>query len=147
MRTSWPSNHNSLVIPPGIVGAFARGVGVQRFTDLRAWKAADAFKKAVLRLCHEGPLSKDRKLREQLEDSACGPPAHIAEGFGRFSPADFARFGVIARSSVMEAQAHLRTAVDKGHIAEALRVELDGLAEAALGEITGLVSTCSHPKP
>ena len=76
--------------------------GVKRFTELRAWQACDAYKKAVYRLCSDGPLLEDWGRRSQLEKSVSGPCAHVAEGFGRFNPADFARFLVLARSSLME---------------------------------------------
>lgn len=67
--------------------------GVRRFTQLRAWQACDVYKKAVYEICRQGPLSRDWKRRGQVEDSVAG---HLAEGFGRFSPTDFARFVVIA---------------------------------------------------
>jgi len=107
-------------------------VGARRFTDLRAWQASDVFKKAIFKLCGLGPLSRDSALRGQLEGAAMGPPGHIAEGFGRFNPRDFARFVVMARSSLMEAQNHLHTAVDKGHITDERRIEHDQLAEIAV---------------
>ncbi|NOT26319.1 MAG: four helix bundle protein [Acidobacteria bacterium] len=67
-------------------------MGVHRFTELRAWQACDVYKKAVYRLCSTGRLSTDLTRRLQLERAAAGAPAHVAEGFGRFNPADFARF-------------------------------------------------------
>jgi four helix bundle protein len=120
--------------------------GVARFTDLRAWQACDAYKKAVYRLCLNGPLARDWHRRDQLESSVAGPPSHIAEGFGRFSPPDFARYTVIARSSLMESQNHLRDAVDKNYITEDTRLELDQLAEAALREVTGLMEYLQSPE-
>src|SRR5688572_29782210 len=122
------------------------GKGVDRFTNLRAWQACDTYKKAVYRLCLDSPLSRDWKRRDQLEDSVAGPPGHIAEGFGRFNPPDFARFTVIARASLMESQNHLRDAVDKNYITEETRLELDALAEAALGEVTGLMEYLQSPE-
>jgi four helix bundle protein len=113
------------------------GEGVRRFTSLRAWQACDAFKKAVYCLCEETPLAKDWMRRRQLEKAASGPPAHVAEGFGRFNPPDSARFAVIARSSLMEAQNHLLDAVDRGYISEERRQSLNALAETALREVTG----------
>ena len=113
--------------------------GVRRFNDLRAWQACNAYKQAVYHTCADGPLSRDWVRRRQLEESVAGPPAHLAEGFGRFNPADFARFVVIARSSLMESQNHLRDAVDKQYITEVTRLELDALAETALREVTGLM--------
>ena len=53
-------------------------MGVHRFTELRAWQACDVFKKAVYALCRSGPLSRDLKLRSQLED----PEAALGETTG-----------------------------------------------------------------
>ena len=61
--------------------------------------------------------------RKQIEESSSCPTAHVAEGFGRFNPADFARFCVIARSSLMESQNHLLDFVDKRYISEEVRLE------------------------
>ena len=121
------------------------GSGARRFTELRAWQACTTYKRAILRLCATGTLAADFKLRGQLESSVCGPPDHLAEGFGRFSPPDVARHTVRARSSLMESQNQLITAVDKGHITEAVRLEYDELAEAAIQETTGLMEYLQSP--
>jgi four helix bundle protein len=120
--------------------------GVNRFTNLRAWQACGAYKKAMYRLCLERPLSRDWKRRDQLEESVAGPAGHLSEGFGRFSPPDFARFTVIARSSLMESQNHLRDAVDKNYITEETRLQLDALAVVALKEVTGLMEYLQSPE-
>jgi len=120
--------------------------GVRRFTELRAWRACNSYKKAVYRLCACGPLSKDWDLRHQLETSVASPPSCISEGFGRFNPADFARFVLMARSSLMESQNHLLDAVDKGHITEETRLAHDARAEAALKEVTGLMEYLQSPE-
>jgi hypothetical protein len=46
----------------------------------------------------------------------------------------------------MESQNHLRDAVDRRYIAEEQRVEHDALAEAALGEVTGLMEYLQSPE-
>jgi hypothetical protein len=46
----------------------------------------------------------------------------------------------------MESQNHLRDAVDRGYIAEAIRLEYDALAEAALEEVTGLMEYLQSPE-
>jgi four helix bundle protein len=120
--------------------------GARRFTDLRAWQACDAYKKAVYDLCLDTPLLTDWKRRDQLEESVAGPPAHVAEGFGRFSPPQFANFLVYARSSLMESQNHLRDAVDKRYITEATRLRLDAMAVTALEEVTGLMEYLQSPE-
>ena len=121
-------------------------MGVRRFTQLRAWQACRAYKKAIYGLCENGPLSKDWDRRSQLEESVKGPPGHIAEGYGRFNPPDFARFVVIARSSLMESQNHLLDLVDRGYITEQTRLEYEALAEAALQEVTGLMEYLQSPE-
>ncbi len=120
--------------------------GVKRFTDLRAWQACDIYKKAIYQLCNDDVIARDFGRRRQIEESASRPTAHIAEGFGRFNPPDFARFCVIARSSLMESQNHLRDFVDKRYITEERRLELDKLAEAALEEVTGLMEYLQSPE-
>jgi four helix bundle protein len=120
--------------------------GVKRFADLRAWQACDMYKKAIYLLCDSDQIARDFGRRKQLEESASRPTAHIAEGFGRFNPPDFARFCVIARSSLMESQNHLRDVVDKKYITEERRLELDKLADAALEEVTGLMEYLQSPE-
>jgi four helix bundle protein len=120
--------------------------GVKRFTDLRAWQACDVFKKAVYRLCENKQIAEDLGRRKQIEESSSRTTAHIAEGFGRFNPADFARFCVIARSSLMESQSHLLDFVDKRYISEEARVEVNQLAETALEEVTGLMEYLQSPE-
>jgi four helix bundle protein len=120
--------------------------GVERFTDLRAWQSCDVFKNAVYRLCENKQIAEDFARRQQIEESASRTTAHIAEGFGRFNPADFARFCVIARSSLMESQSHLLDFVDKRYITEQVRLEVDQLAETALEEVTGLMEYPQSPE-
>ena len=122
------------------------GRGVGRFTELRAWQACDTYKKAIYRLTIEGPLSTDWDRRRQLERSVAAPGAHIAEGYGRFNPPDFARFTVMARASLMESQSHLLDARDKGYLSEAACTELNALAGDALAEVTGLIEYLQSPE-
>ena len=104
------------------------------------------YKRAVYRVCETPAWTKDWTRRRQLEDSVAGPPAHVAEGFGRFNPADFARFLVMARSSLIESQNHLIDAADKRYVSEEGRLELNALAEAALEEVTGLMEYLQSPE-
>ena len=47
-----------------------------------------------------GAASRDFRFRDQVRDSAASAGRNIAEGFGRFSPGDFARFLRYARASL-----------------------------------------------
>ena len=126
---------------PGTVRALVLGMsGINRFTQFRAWQTCVAYKKEVYAICKAEPLATDFKKRRQLEKSVAGPPGHIAEGYGRFNPPDFANFCVFARSSLMESQNHLIDLVDAEYITETKRQELNALAEEALKEVTRIAS-------
>ena len=73
--------------------------GVKRYEDLDAWRIADELKLEVYALTAAGPASRD-----------------IAEGFGRFRPADNARFAEFAVSSTMETKESLKDGVDRGYL-------------------------------
>jgi len=77
-------------------------MGARRFDDLRAWQLAAELSDKVVALCATKALQTDVKFRYQLQDAAEAAPRLIAEGFGRWSPRDFARYLVMARSEVME---------------------------------------------
>jgi len=121
-------------------------MGVTSFEDLRAWQTARAFKRAVYRLCDAERLAKDFKLRDQLRESAASAVSHVAEGFGRFNPADFARFLGMAKASLIEAQNHLHDAVDRGLIGDECRIEHHKLAQAALRDVLSLLEYLQSPK-
>lgn len=121
-------------------------MGVHSFHDLRVWQTARAFKLAVYRLSDSGTLARDFKLRDQLRESAASAVSQVAEGYGRFNPADFARFLGMAKASLMEAQNHLLNAVDRGHITDDTRTEHHKLAQSALRDVTSLLEYLQSPK-
>jgi four helix bundle protein len=116
------------------------------FRDLRAWKAARAFKLDIYDLVLTPPLALDQRLASQLREAAASAVSSISEGFGRFDPADFARFLKMARASIIECQNHLQDAVDRGHIAEEQERALDGKSREALKEIGGLLDYLQSPE-
>jgi len=121
-------------------------MGVHSFDELRAWQAARTFKLAIYRLIEGGSLAKDFELRDQLRDCAAAAVSHIAEGYGRFYPADFARFVGMAKASIIEGQNHLIDAVDRGHITDETRAEHHKLAQSALRDVTALIEYLQSPQ-
>ena len=83
-------------------------------------------------------MKRDLKFHDQIRDGAASPPRNIAEGFGRRSHADFARFLDVARGSLAESQNHLRDAVDRGYLSEAEFKPMDQLADRACGAVAAL---------
>jgi four helix bundle protein len=86
------------------------------------------------------------RLEGQLRDAAAGPPSHISEGYGRFDPADFARFVRMARASILECRNHLQDGVDRGVLDEASRQALATQADDVLVEIGGLMDYLHSPE-
>ena len=87
----------------------------KHFRQLVAWQLAFELREQVLKLTKSGPASRDRRFSEQLNDSSRSVASNIAEGFGRYDPADFARFLSIARGSLDETENHLRDGVESNY--------------------------------
>jgi four helix bundle protein len=114
-------------------------MGVRDFRELIAWQLSYELKCEVLAFTATGPASRDFKFRDQIEDSSASAPRNIAEGFGRFRPADFARFLEIAVASLKETQNNLIDGRDRGYLVNPLYSRLHNLARAALKATTNLM--------
>lgn len=109
---------------------------VRRFEDLIAWQKARALAVAIYRATGEGTFTRDFRLRDQIRAAAVSVMSNIAEGYERFSPADFCNFLRIARASCAEVRSQLYLASDIGHLAEDRSRELQQLAQG-VGRIIG----------
>ena len=121
-------------------------MSAKRFEDLRAWQAARAFKLGVYELLDAGLLSAHPRLESQLREAAAGAPSQISEGYGRFDPADFARFVKMARASILECRNHLQDGVDRRVIDDDTKQALSARADEALLEIGGLLDYLHSPE-
>ena len=73
-----------------------------RYQDLVCWQLANELEQLVFELTATGPASKDFKFRDQIRDSSSSSTRNMAEGFGRFWPAECSGFLTIARGSLIE---------------------------------------------
>ena len=113
--------------------------GARRFEDLLAWQLASELSADVFKLTDRPRVARDRKFCEQIEAAAASPSANIAEGFGRFSPREFARFLRIARGSLFETRNHVLKARANGYITDEESVGLLRLQSRATGAVTSLL--------
>ena len=81
------------------------------FVDLIAWQRAMELAREVYLVAGLLPAAERFELSAQLRRSAVSVPSNIAEGYGRASPAEFARFLRIARGSLCELHTRLLLAV------------------------------------
>jgi four helix bundle protein len=77
-------------------------MAIERFEDIEAWKKARALATAVYKATKEPLFSKDFSLRDQVQRAAVSVPANLAEGLGRGTPKEIARFAQIALGSLYE---------------------------------------------
>lgn len=89
------------------------------FTRLEVWQRARAFARDVYSATVASPRAERFGLTSQLRESAISIGANIAEGSGRGSDTDYARFVRYAAGSANEAEHHLIVAYDLGYLAEA----------------------------
>jgi four helix bundle protein len=105
---------------------------MQRFSDLRAWKASHALALSIYRVTSDFPAHEKYGLTSQLRRSAVSIPANLAEGSKRQMRTDYARFINLAEGSAAEARSLLLLSRDLGYApSETVEPLLVSLAEIA----------------
>lgn len=119
---------------------------ITRFEDLAVWQKSRDLAIAVYRVTQNGPLKRDFGLRDQLQRASVSVMSNIAEGFDRYSRAEFRQFLSIARGSAAEVRSQLHLAVELGYISRdeftrlnALCLEITRML-AALRKVVGAPS-------
>jgi four helix bundle protein len=85
------------------------------FRDLVVWQQAHAFVLGVYRYTESFPEREKYGLAHQLRRAAVSIPANIAEGFGKRSSPEKARFLNIAEGSLEECRYYLILSQDLGY--------------------------------
>lgn len=88
----------------------------KRVEDIQVWQKAREVTKVAYELTSQGGFERDFGLRDQARRACVSIMANIAEGFGRRTDRDFAKFLDIAYGSTCEAQSHLYVAADLGYV-------------------------------
>ena len=81
------------------------------FREMIVWQLAVELRDGVLPLLQAEHVKKDFRFCDQLADSVRSPARNIAEGYGRFNPAEISQFIAYARASLDETENHLRDGV------------------------------------
>lgn len=82
------------------------------FKKLAVWEKAHVLTLEVYRVSAAFPQREQYGLTDQMRRAALSIPANIAEGCGRESQAELARFLKIAKGSAFELEYHLLLAHD-----------------------------------
>ncbi len=86
------------------------------FRDLKVWEKAHQFVLAAYPLTRRFPTDELYGLTSQLRRSAASIPTNLAEGCGRGTDPELARFCDIAMGSASEADYQLLLARDLGYL-------------------------------
>lgn len=86
------------------------------FEHLLVWQKAHQFVLEVYKMTQTFPESEKYGLTSQFRRAAVSIPANIAEGYGKRSLADKARFFNISQGSLNECRYYLRLASDLGYL-------------------------------
>jgi four helix bundle protein len=89
---------------------------MRSFHDLLVWQEAHQVTLAVYKATAEFPRDELYGLTSQIRRAVSSISANIAEGCGRATDADFARFCQIAMGSSSELEYHLLLCLDLGFI-------------------------------
>jgi four helix bundle protein len=117
---------------------------MQNFRDLKVWHKAHTLTLAVYAATESFPAAERFGLTGQMRRAASSIPANIAEGCGRSSNADLARFLHIALGSAGELDYFLLLAHDLKFLKPPIHTELhSGVLEIKrmLGELIARVKT------
>jgi four helix bundle protein len=106
--------------------------------DLVAWQVSMDFAQAVYQASRAFPTDERFGLRMQLRRAAVSVAANVAEGHGRSSRRDYARFVLIARGSLKEAETLLLLSVRLGFMRNDIAEELLSVAGRINRLLTGL---------
>jgi four helix bundle protein len=91
---------------------------MQNFKDLKVWEKAHAFTLSVYKATEQFPKKEMFGIVSQLRRSSSSVAANVAEGCGRKTNGDFARFLNIALGSANESEYFLILAKDLGYLTE-----------------------------
>jgi four helix bundle protein len=113
--------------------------GLRDITEFDVYKLADELRIKLRVVVDRPDVRRIGWLHDQLERAMEGPCAHLAEGFARYQPLDFARFVRIARGSLSETITHLGTANARRLITTEELTDFVRLAKRAIGASTALI--------
>jgi len=121
--------------------------GARSHKDLICWQRAYELKLHVYELIRAGTITADVRLREQLRESAAAAPRLIAEGFGRYYPAEFSKYLRFANGELQETIESLDDGVDRQHFTKDQVIPLQRLAKRSSKAASRLIAYLGTADP
>ncbi|MDZ4718624.1 MAG: four helix bundle protein [Roseiflexaceae bacterium] len=114
-------------------------MGIRAFRDLKVWQKSHQITLAIYKITATFPREELFGLTSQMRRASASVPANIAEGCGRNSESDFARFLTIAMGSASELEYHLLLSRDLSLLGEDEYVQLSTDLEEVKRMLTGFI--------
>ena len=110
------------------------------YRELEVWKQSMELCETVYAIVRKFPQDERYALGDQLRRAVVSIPSNIAEGNGRDSRSEYARFLSIARGSLFEVQTQLELAARFGYVgvAEIPNATMDGISRMLITMIRKL---------
>jgi four helix bundle protein len=113
---------------------------IKKFEDLEIWQLARQLENKIFEETEKGKLSKDYKLKDQMNASSGSIMDNIAEGFGRAGRLEFVQFLSISNGSGNELQSQLYRCLDRKYISQSTFDELYILTDLVCRKINAFMS-------
>jgi len=114
------------------------------FRDLKVWGKAHGFVLDVYRNSRDFPADERFGLTVHLRRSATSITSNIAEGCGRGTDKDFARFLTIAAGSASETEYQILLARDLGYLSHETYGALDSQVNEVKRMLNSLIQTLNE---
>ena len=102
---------------------------MHNFKELIVWQKSRYLVKDIYKITQKFPDDERFGLTQQIRRASVSIPSNIAEGSGRGTNVDFARFIDIANGSAFEVETQLYLALDLEYISQS---EFDSITEKLL---------------
>ncbi|MCI0429834.1 MAG: four helix bundle protein [Rhodospirillales bacterium] len=118
---------------------------MQDFRQLKIWRKSHDLTLAVHRATQGFPAAETYGLTSQMRRAAAAIPTNVAEGTGRGSDPDFARFLHIAMGSASELQYLLLLARDLSYVGGDVHASLEDMTVEVKRMLASLLRTVKSP--
>ena len=113
---------------------------MQNYKDLKVWEKAHQFVFSVYADSKTFPREEIYSLTNQLRRASSSIPANIAEGCGKYSQIDFAKYLNIALGSANESEYFILLSKDLGYLAIDRYESLTSLINEIKATLIALIS-------
>ena len=118
---------------------------MRNYEDLRVWEEAHRLTLSVYKATQAFPKEERFGLTSQIRRASASIPANLAEGCGRRSDGEMARYVQIAMGSGAELSYHLLLAKDLGFVKNDVHAEMNEQVERVMRMLSALSAKVRNP--